>query len=88
MVEPHGKLARDSSSLRRSSCNTGKLKKQCWLMIPGFSRQFFGAQDRRFGLTQIFYPDFIISVIRDDRCKDALHNEMLADYDFFLVALK
>ena len=50
-------------------------------MIPRFSRQFFGAQDRRFGLTQIF----ILSVIRDDRCKDALHNEseMLADYDFF-----
>ena len=54
-------------------------------MIPGFSRQFFGAQDQRFGLTQIF----ILSVIRDDRCKDALRiNEMLADYDFFLVALK
>ena len=84
MVEPHGKLARDSSSLLRRSCNTGRLKKQRWLMIPGFSRQFFWAQDRRFGLTQIF----ILSVIRDDRCKDALHNEMLADYDFFLVALK
>ena len=54
-------------------------------MIPGFSRQFFGGQDGRFGLTQIF---IFISVIGDDRCKDALHNEMLADYDFFLVALK
>ena len=84
MVEPHGKLAKDSSSLLRRSCNTGRLKKQRWLMIPGFSRQFFGAQDRRFGPTQIF----ILSVIRDDCCKDALQNEMLADYDFFLVALK
>ena len=46
-------------------------------MIRGLSRQFFR-------LTQIF----ILSVIGDNRCKDTLHNEMLADYDFFLVALE